>query len=56
MKEFGFLLIALAVIQSYLWIFGIINLYNYEAQGAYFCVIIIQFISGLLAAKIIKAS
>ena len=54
MKEFGFLLISFSVIQTYLWIFGVINLTEVSGQVAYCIVIGVELVTGLLAAKIIK--
>ena len=51
-KLFGLILSAFAVIQGYLWIFGVIELRTMES-GFYLVMLCGQFVFGLLAAKII---
>ena len=54
MQAFGWLLVVFAVIQSYLWIFGLIDLGGEYKQGSYFIIICVEFVCGLLAAEVIE--
>ena len=53
-KYFGILLIVLAVIQTYLWIFEVIGVNSEAGQFAYCVVIFLELIAGLMAASVIK--
>ena len=53
MKIFGYILTALAVIQAYLWVFGVIDLEPGFRQASYFIIVCTEFVCGLLGAKII---
>jgi hypothetical protein len=53
MKIIGIILIVLAMLQAYLWIFEFISINGAFAQGCYFIIICFKFICGLLATDII---
>jgi len=55
MKIFGIILIAFAVVQAYLWVFGVIDLDGAGKQSSYFFMIFLEFIAGLLATKLVKS-
>lgn len=54
MKYFGIALILFSVTQMYLWVFGIINLNGDGAVMSLLIIIIVEFVSGLLATGIVK--
>ena len=52
MKIFGYILIAFAAMQAYLWIFGVIDLTRGPGMF-YFIMIIVEMIVGMLASEIL---
>ena len=54
MKILGFILTALATLQAYLWLFGVIAAPNPDANIIFAIIIGVEFICGLLAAGVIE--